>query len=56
MISFCRKNCKELSPNEKDQSDKKEEHRCARFNLRVFHGSFHPKLLMAGECIRNEEG
>ena len=56
MIRFCRKNCKELSPKEKDQTRRKESHQCSRFGMQIFHGPFHPNLIMGGECIRDREG
>ena len=50
MIKFCRANCKNLNPKEKEQGEKKEPHICMSFNERVYHGPFHPQLIKSNKC------
>mgnify|MGYP000992880286 FL=1 len=51
-IYFCGK-CKYLNPIEHDQSIKKENHICYKYNIRVYHREFHPEILKCSECIND---
>lgn len=48
--NFCHTNCKYLTPWEENQSTVKERHLCSKYGVIVYHGRFHPKLIMWGEC------
>jgi hypothetical protein len=42
--------CKFLSPKENEQTDKKVNHHCAKYNKRVRHLGHHPELPRLPEC------
>lgn len=50
MINFCRTNCKNLKPKEKEQSRFLEPHDCIRYSKKVYHGPYHPQLIKLNEC------
>jgi hypothetical protein len=47
---FCGTNCKFLRPKEYEQTDEKEIHLCKKYNKRVLHLDFHPRLIRLPEC------
>jgi len=49
-MKFCHPNCRYLAPWEENQSELHEMHICGKYNVRVLHGKFHPKLIRVGEC------
>ncbi len=51
---FCGQ-CGYLSPNEKDQTSRKEIHLCEKYGVRVYHlVVYHPEIVRCEECRRNE--
>lgn len=56
---FCPRNCKYLNITEEQQQAIKgaidwiyKEHRCRKYNVRVFHLSQHPDLYRCAECYK----
>lgn len=46
---FCG-NCRFLRPQEKDQTDKKEPHRCLIYGVELKHNGWHPEIPRLVEC------
>lgn len=49
---FCDDDCKYLYPRECDQVDKRIDHMCMLFNVRLLHEEYHPKILKYKKCHR----
>jgi hypothetical protein len=49
-VNFCPDDCKYMSPKECEQVDKRFDHFCRLFNVRLFHGMYHPKLIQYEAC------
>jgi len=50
---FCDDDCEYLHPTEKEQSKRKEDHKCAKYGQTVFHLGNHPKLVKCEACSKN---
>lgn len=53
---FCPGDCGHLSITEVEQNKNpnKPDHICLKYNVRVKHGPFHPKLMRCEECLKND--
>ncbi|WP_164522330.1 hypothetical protein [Halocella sp. SP3-1] len=48
-MDFCGE-CKYLNVKEKEQHDKKVNHKCLKYNRILFHRDYHPKIPKLSEC------
>lgn len=53
MDKFCYNNCNYLTPNEFNQINSKEPHRCLKYKEVVIHGGNHPNILRCDKCLNN---
>lgn len=56
--SFCPVRCEYLSITEEEQNIRKDKpnHICLKYNQRVKHGAYHPRLIRCNECVlENQE-
>lgn len=51
-VRFCY-DCDYLEPSESKQTKKKEDHMCTLFNVRLFHGRYHPNIIQFKLCHKN---
>ena len=53
---FCPDNCEYLSITEAEQNKHpdKPDHICLKYNIRIKHGAFHPKLVRCKECLNDD--
>lgn len=55
---FCPVDCRYLNQNEEQQNENfyktghRGLHECMKFNTRVYHKSYHPRLLKCEECFK----
>lgn len=50
MIFFCAQTCQYLTPNERTQTKKKEDHRCKKYDVVLRHNGHHPEIVRCSEC------
>lgn len=48
---FCASDCPFLKPTENRQHNPKIVHTCKKFDKRVYHKMYHPKILKCMECV-----
>lgn len=54
---YCPQDCKYLNVSEEAQQKLKREkvqHKCLKYDVRLYHMLAHPKLYKCGECINDE--
>jgi len=49
---YCGENCQYLNISEKDQNlySRKPDHRCHKYNVRLYHLRFHPNIVKCRAC------
>jgi hypothetical protein len=51
-VLHCPENCKHMPVKESNQTDKKEDHFCTKYNTKIRHEFSHPKLNRCQECLK----